>query len=110
MQYVRLVCLVHLQGSGKLGDAVRPEYTPATDGTASRNDVLAWSAQLTDDGKMAIVQLVAANPLAFSAIRTDQRPEVRVFEIGKNSRAEIETEMRKHRKDFSLDSIQVVAP
>ena len=65
--------------------------------------------QVTDDGKMAIVHYVAVDPKAFAAILADKRPEIRVFEVGRHSRAEIETEMQKYRKDFSLDSLQVVA-
>lgn len=64
---------------------------------------------MTDDKNMAIVHLAAANRKAFEPMLNDKRPEIRVFEIGKNSRAEIETEMRKHKKDFDLSKFQVAA-
>jgi hypothetical protein len=53
--------------------------------------------------------VVAANRHAFDAILADKRPEVRVFEIGKASRAAIEAEMQKHRKGFDLSRFEVRA-
>ena len=125
-RYHRVIALVHLHGSGKNGDAIRPEYAPlpgtitaptstGAPGGAStsaatgngRSGIIAWSMQLTDDRKMAIVHYVSVDRGAFSNILADARPEVRVFEIGKDSRASIETEMRKYKKNFNLDTLQV---
>jgi hypothetical protein len=106
-RYYRLICLVHLTGTGKSNDPIRPEFLPADMG--SRDGILAWRAQVTDDGKMAIVHFVAANRKAFDAILNDRRPELRVFEIGKQPGNAIEAELRKYRKDFDLSNFQVVA-
>ncbi len=65
--------------------------------------------QLADDGKMAIVHYVAVDRGAFAAILADTRPEIRVFEIGKDKPAAIEAEMRKYKKDFTLANFPVVA-
>jgi hypothetical protein len=105
----RLICLVPLIGTGTVGDPIRPEYVPAPGAPPSRAGVIAWSFQRTDDGKMAIVHFVAADRKALQIIHADKRPEVRVFEVGKATRAEIETEMRKYKADFNLDTLQVVA-
>lgn len=64
--------------------------------------------QLSDDGKMAIIQIVAADYHAFDSILADKRPEIRVFEIGKDSKEAIEAEMRKYRKNFDLSGFQVM--
>jgi hypothetical protein len=130
-RFHRLICLVHLVGSGKTGDPVLPEYvsvpgssaTPSSSSAAPapsgaptgtaispamvvpRPGILAWSSQLTDDGKMVIVHYVAADRGAFASILADTRPEIRVFEIGVNSRNEIEKELRKYKKDFNLDEL-----
>ena len=58
---------------------------------------------------MAIVHLVSPDRRAFAQIFADQRPEIRVFELGKDSRTAIETEMRKYKQDFDLDTLEVVA-
>jgi hypothetical protein len=52
-RYYRLICLVHLVGSGKHTDPIRPEYVPsAVD--AARQGIISWSLQITDDKSMAI--------------------------------------------------------
>ena len=103
-----MICLVHLTGSGKHGDELRPEYVP--DASAlSRAGVVAWSMQTADDGKMAIVHLVAVDRNAFAAILADKRAEIKVFEIGVDKPEAIEKELKKFKKDFNLDALQVVA-
>ena len=88
---------------------MRPEYTPAPGAAPSRSGIVAWSFQLTDDGKMAIVHFVAADRKALQAILADKGPEIRIFEVGKATRAEIETEMRKYKANFDLDTLKVMA-
>jgi hypothetical protein len=58
---------------------------------------------------MAIIHVVAVNRSAFAQILADTRPEVRVFEIGKDSRAAIEAEMQKYKAGFDLSKFQVMA-
>jgi hypothetical protein len=70
---------------------------------------VAWSFELTDDKSMAILHVAATNSQAFAPILADTRPEVKVFQLGKDSRATIEAEMQKYRKDFNLDNFRVVA-
>jgi len=107
-RYHRLICLVHLTGSGTKNDPTRPEYAPASFDPA-RAGIIAWSMQLTDNGTMAIVHYVAVNRNAFAAIFADTRPEIRVFEIGKATPAAIEAEMQKYKANFTLKSLQVAA-
>jgi len=108
-RYRRLICLVHFKGSGKTDDPVLPEYVPGPSDNTSRTGIIAWSVQPTDDRSMAIIQVVAVNRGAFAAIFADKRPEIRVFEIGKDKKEAIEAEMRKYKKDFSLDAFRVLA-
>lgn len=142
-RYFRLICLVHLKGSGKGGEVVVPEFVEEgmavaqaaqeaaataaakgdtapvlqprdTTGTSaatasSRPGILAWSMLTSDDGTMAIVQVVAADRHAFDSILADKRSEMRVFEIGKDKPEAIQNELRKFRKDFDLQNFQVVA-
>jgi hypothetical protein len=103
----RLICLVHLTGSGQKGDEIKPDYMPSV--ATSREGIIAWGMQLTDDGKMAIVQYVAVNRHAFDTIFADTRPEIKVFEIGKDKPEVIEAFMRGHKKDFKLADLRVVA-
>ncbi|HWE53022.1 MAG TPA: hypothetical protein VG273_24740 [Bryobacteraceae bacterium] len=108
VRYHRLICLVHLKGSGKKDDPRLPEYAPATI-DPSRSGIIAWSMQLTDNGNMAIVQFVAVDRQAFAEILADKRADIKVFEIGKDKPAAIEAEMKKHKSTFALSGLQVVA-
>lgn len=107
-RYHRIICLVHLTGSGKLNDPIRPEYVPSA-ADAARQGILSWSVQLTDDKSVAIVHMVAANRSAFNTILADKLPEVKIFEIGKDSQASIEAALQQHKKGFSLSQFAVVA-
>lgn len=108
-RYFRLIALVHLTGAGKAGDPILPEYVPKKGDAPSRDGIIAWSSQLTDDGQMAIVHLVAANHHAFDTILADKRPEIKVFEIARDDPAAIETALQQFRKTFTLDSLRLVA-
>jgi hypothetical protein len=114
-RYHRLVVLAPLTGTGRRGDPIRPDIIPgpvaagARQGAGDRSGIIAWSFQLTDDKKAAIVQLVAVDPKAFAGIVGDKRPEVRVFDTKGHGKDEIESEMKKYKKDYSLDGHQVVA-
>jgi hypothetical protein len=109
-RYHRLICLVHLRGTGTAADPIRPEYVPDEEERArsKRSGILAWTFQITDDGTMAIVHLAAADRKAFERILADTRPEIRVFEIGKDGRAAIEAAMQQYKQGFSLDSLRMV--
>jgi hypothetical protein len=154
-RYFRLICLVHLTGSGKQGDAILPEYvaqgtaiavaaasaaqaattsSPANLGApnaasrpraaltngppggttpapmSSRPGYLGWAMQASDDGTMAIIQIVAADHHAFDSILADTRPEIRVFEIGKTPPATIQAEMQKYKANFDLTGFRVIVP
>jgi hypothetical protein len=83
-----------MTGTGKLNDPIRPEFVPSA-ATASRDGIIAWSVQQTDDKSMAIVHLVALNRKALDPILNDKRPELRVFEGGRHRKDEIEKELKK---------------
>ncbi len=98
-------------GRGTPDDPRRPLYAPVPNPRAapSRQGIIAFSYQLSDDGKFALVELVAANRAAFAAILADRRPDVKVFEKGKARREDIEREFRKYKRDFQLDRFRGVS-
>ena len=108
VRYHRLICVVPIIGSGKADDAIRPQYAPLTP-ARTRGEILGYTSQTSDDGKWAIVEFVAVDRAAFSAILADKNPLIRVFERGKDSRAAIEIELRKWKKDIDLDHFGVGA-
>jgi hypothetical protein len=107
-RYYRVVALVHIQGSGSQKDPIRPEYVPMA-ADATRQGIIAWSYQLTDDKKMAIIHMVAVNHHVFDAILADKRPEIKVFEVGKTPKQAIEIALGAAKAGFDLSKFQVVA-
>jgi hypothetical protein len=108
----RLYLAVPIVGSGTPDDPRRPLYVPAPVAGAppARDGIIAFAFQESDDGKSALVQLVARDRAAFNAIFEDNRADVKLFEKGKDSRSDIETEFRKYKKNFDLDTLSVSVP
>jgi hypothetical protein len=89
------VLVVPLEGRGTGDDPVRPALrVPAG---------VAWRWIPSDDGRLAIVEVAAPSMRMLAPLRGDSRPGVQVFERGRDSRADVEREIRKIRKDFSLE-------
>ncbi len=76
----------------------------------SRDGIIAFSYQISDDGRSALVGFVARDRSGFKQILEDRRADVKIFEKGKAKRADIENELRKHKRDFSLDRLGVSVP
>jgi hypothetical protein len=96
-----------LQAQAVATTAPEPAQKPSPASMSSRPGILAWGMLESDDGTMAIVQLVAADRHAFDSIFADKRPEIRVFEIGRDKPEAIQNELRKFRKDFDLQNFRV---
>jgi hypothetical protein len=76
---------------------------PRAGAPLSPDAIIAFSWQPSDDGKSAIVEFVARDRAAFAQILADPQLTGKVFERGKAARADIERELKKHRKDLDLD-------
>lgn len=108
--YERVLCVVPMVGRGTAEDPRRPDHVPwppDPKAVAAGEGILAFSYQVSDDGQVALVELVARDRRALAPVLNDRRPEVKVFERGKARAAEIEAEFRKHTRDFDLDRLQV---
>src|SRR4051794_26011898 len=71
--YNRLVCVVPMVGAGTAADPRRPQYAPwPTAPAGSRTQIIAFSHQMSDDGRFALVEFVARDRRAFSAILGDK--------------------------------------
>lgn len=111
--YERLICVVPMVGAGTPADPRRPLYAPLppSRGVApSRDGIIGFAYQVSDDGRFAIVEFVAHDRAGLKQILTDKSPDVKVFEKGKARREDIELELRKHKKDLDLDRLGVSLP
>jgi hypothetical protein len=87
------------------------EAAPASAGVAAAPatpTIIAYMHVASDDGKYALVEYVAKDMAAFQTILSDKT--LKVFVKGKDSKDAIEAELRKYKKDFSLDKFGVVVP
>jgi hypothetical protein len=106
--YYRVIAVVPLSaGSGTPDDPKRPQYAPWPP-SRSQTGIIAYSQQLSDDGKLALVEFVARDRAAFQAIFNDKT--IKFFEKGKSKRQDIETELKKYKKDFDLNKFGTVVP
>jgi len=104
--YYRVVAVVPLVGAGTYADPRRPMYVPTGPRVAGdRSGIIAFSQQITDDKKSAVVEFVAADRAALLPILNDA--SLKVFEKGKHLRIDIELEVKKAKKGFTLDSLSV---
>jgi hypothetical protein len=104
----RIIAIVPMTGAGAAADPRRPMFTPARQAMPAAPDrasLLAWSYVPSDDGKWAIVEFVARDRAAFAPLLANK--SYKIFEKGKAKRADVEAELRKHRKDFDLKQFGV---
>lgn len=103
----KVVVIVPLTGAGTYRDPVRPQLPP-TDQEAPQSVSIRWIA--TDDARSAIVLLSAPNSDALLPFREDQRSGVQVFDRNQQTRAFVEAEIRKHRRDFRWEDLYGIRP
>lgn len=109
--YERVVCVVPVVGKGTFDDPRRPMFAPLQTGKKDeRGGIIGFSWVPSDDGQSAIVEFVARERSAFLSISGANRPDVRVFQKGRDARADIESEFKRYRKSFSLDELRTVVP
>ena len=65
--------------------------------------ILAFQYQLSDDGNYALVEFVGADRNALAAVFNSTDARVKVFELAKAKKSDIQTEFQKYKKTFSLD-------
>ena len=112
-QHERLIALVPFVGKGTMDDPKRPMFAPRPGevDAGSRTGVVAFHFIPTDDGSMAIVELVARDKAAFGAILASNVSGALFFLKGRDDKAAVEAALKKYRKDFSLDAFgEVVVP
>jgi len=108
----RVICVVPMIGAGTMEDPRRPMYAPKPGDKADANGIIAFTYQLSDDGKSAIVEFVARDRAALEPILKDKdaRFDVKVFERGKGHRDLMRREFQKHKRDFDPDQFGIQVP
>ena len=99
--------MVGFVGKGTPSDPRRPQYAPWPP-SQDPSGIIAFSYVLSDDGKFALVELVARDRSAFQPLFNDKT--ITLFEKGRADKAQIESALKLYRKDFSLDTFGTVMP
>ena len=113
--------IVPLIGAGTTADPKRPMFVPAggvqpaLPPTARAAGVptpckglLAYHAQLSDDGKFALVEFIGPAASDLNEVLSSPDSRVRVFRKGLAARADIEAAFRVYKKDFSFHTFQMM--
>jgi hypothetical protein len=99
-------------GTGTAADPIRPMFVPAPPDPSKAPDqavatappgILAFQYQLSDDGNYALVELVGADRSALAGVFDSTDARVKVFELSKAKKNDIDKEFQKYKKAFSLD-------
>ncbi len=122
----RVIAIVPMVGSGTFNDPLRPMFAPRFNSDAVSSDItlkgrekaikdfseqiLEYTYTLSDDGKYAIVEFVARDRKTFAPLLNSGRSDIRLFVKGKHSKAEIDTEVKKVKKDFDASAFSGRAP
>ncbi len=104
--YERSYAVVPMQGKGTMQDPIRPMFVPAEGFKQGFSGIIAYSYQLSDDGKSALVEFVSTNRAGLRPILESKLPGVKAFERGRHSTAEIEAVFRAKKKDFDFSKFQ----
>jgi hypothetical protein len=91
----KVIVVVPITGKGTYADPLRPMILSA-DGV----EQFQWEP--SDDGKLAIVEISARDRAVFAKHALDTRI-VKTFQKGRTTRADIERELKKIKKEFTLD-------
>jgi hypothetical protein len=105
--YSRVIAVVGFVGTGTSSDPRRPQYAPWPP-SQDPSGIIAFSYIPSDDGKFALVELVARDRAAFQPLFNDKT--ITVFEKGRANKSQIESTLKLYRKDFSLDTFGTVMP
>lgn len=102
-----------MMGDGKT-TARRPMFAPipapwargAAPPPPSDTEITGFSYVLSADGKYALVEFVARHPKAFDALRNSRLPDVKLFPRNQAGLAQIETEFRKLKPGFDVNTFR----
>jgi hypothetical protein len=103
----RIIAVVPLIGAETAADPKRPMFAPRA-GEAARGDgILAWGWVAGDDGRTAIVELVARDAAAFAEITASTDPRVKFFRKGRADASAMLLELQNVKRDFRPEALRV---
>ena len=115
--YERVHAIVPIVGQGTWEDPKRPMFTPppSTMTPEDRSGVIAFHHEVSDDGQLALVEIVAADQQGLAAVLAQLQnishvPGVQIFDREKQARKDIQKAFKAKKKDFDINRFRVVVP
>lgn len=124
MLYHKVWAIVPIVGKGTEDDPRRPMFVPSPAELREKSEeaarqfrstgkkpepetpvFLSYVMQLSDDKQSALVEFTGISPKAMAAITSSTTSGVKIFERGKTSKAEIEAEFGRYKRDFNLEKL-----
>jgi hypothetical protein len=119
MLHERVVAVVPIVGTGTENDPKRPLFVPLPPRQPARgqapvipapepgalNNLISWNMVVSDDGRFALVEFIARDRKDLLPVLNANRVDVKAFERGKATKAEIEAELKKHKPSFKLEHL-----
>lgn len=107
------MAVVPMVGDGTPASPRRPLFAPIgarVSGEPAIAGITGFQYQVSDDGRLAIVEFTARNRSVFAQIVSSARADVKSFEPGRISEAALVTELRKHKRDFDFKQFGAKLP
>lgn len=116
--YARIYAIVPMVGSGTWEDPTRPMFAPIphemTPG--SRTGIIAFNSVASDDGKFALIEIVAANRLELAKITAPvgaaiaSVPGLQMFDRSTVPDAAVQSAFQALKKNFDITYFRTVTP
>jgi len=105
--YERIYAIVPIVGAGTMDDPKRPLYAPAAHSMnpTARTGILGYHFVTSDDGKLALVEFVAADRSHFKAILADST--IQTFIRGSADLPAIQSAFQALKKDFNINNFRM---
>ncbi len=116
--YARVYAIVPMIGSGTWADPRRPMFAPIPQQMTpgSRTGIIAFNSVESDDGKFALVEIVAATrpQMAIITSQTNAQlsavPGFQIFDRSTASAATVQNAFQPLKKNFDITKFRVVVP
>lgn len=116
--YERIYAIVPMVGSGTAADPQLPMFIPAPQPRAvgNRTGILAFNSVISDDGTVALVEIVAATKADLAPVKAQitaqsaLTPSIQLFDRASTSPLVVQAAFQPLKKSFDITKFMVVVP
>jgi len=116
--YERIYAIVPMGGAGTWEDPRRPLFAPVPQQMTpgSRTGIIAFNHVESDDGKFALIEIVAASKAEMSPIKAQMQAQLsaasgfQLFDRSSTSATAVQAAFQLLKKNFDITKFRVVVP